>query len=471
MALNKLRYTFSQDSTESGDGCERSFFVRHTLDRGINESGVLHFSIPADPDCFTDTSETYLCIELRVLKEDGSKLDAHDDVFMVPGSLQSLFKTCVVSLNGAALRPNDAYSLVGTLVSYLGSSKLSRADMWNALSGWETPMLPTSVLSPAVPSFLFRQSHKRVAGSRLVTFYGRVTSDFLMSASQYLPPGMKLDVALTRGSDAFALASPSGGSYKIQLESASLFVKRVQLTNSVRTACLDKLRSSGGFFHYTRLSTSLQQIPSASVVFRWNNIYNNGSVPHSLYVGLVRQSAYYGDISSLSNYFETSGLRSLRLLHNGRDVLATPYTSNYVYTTRPDEAVEHVLEDEPSSSAEPGGPQSVLDLEASQALGPYMGLCQMLGNISNPLSTVSLSYSEFLQGCTIYCFQLNTCGGRLVASGALDIEVTISYSRYFVLMLVLLKMEFAVPTQDPLMCLCFGEFAQSLPFDQFLNLA
>jgi hypothetical protein len=423
MAANKLRYNIATaiKSEEDGGECDRQFFIRQTQDGGSNE--VLQFRIPPDPHCFTDTSETYMTLELRVTKEDGSALDGIDQVFLVPGSMQALFRSCVVSLNGTPLPPNDAYAYVGTLVSYLASSKLTRTEIWDPLSGWDTPMLPSSQLSHTQPSFIFNKRHQRIAGSRTATFYGRITSDFLMTCAQFLPPGMTLGIDLHRSVDSFALACPTGGRYKVELMSASVFVKRVRLAGSTLAIVRNNISSSGGKLHYNRLATAVDHVPESSVVFRWNDIYNNGILPNSIYVGFVKQRSYYGDIQSLSTYFETAGLGSLRIYHNGRDVLPVPYTPSYVYKQDSQSSAD-------KETDEPSLPQvsarQILDVDASNALGPFMGLCQSLKAISNPRASVSLSYEEFLQGCTLYCIQLDTCGGSKATHGVVDLEVSLT---------------------------------------------
>jgi hypothetical protein len=428
MAVNKLRYKFQE---EGNDGCERSFYIKNTLDRGINDSGVLHWEIPADGAAFTDTSETYMCIQLRVVRGDGSELQAADQVFLTPGALQSLFSTCTVSLNGTALPVNTHYALSTTLLSYIAATQTARSDAWYALSGWAAPMVTSSQLPATTTPMIFGPDVERVAGSRLVTLYGRLASDFCMSCAQYLPPGIKLDVLLTRQPATFTLASAQGGDFRVELQSASLFVKRAILQASIRSNVLSAL-SSGGQLRYNRLSTILMPVAQGSQVFRWNNVYNSGPLPHSLYLVLLSQKAYYGSITSISNFFESGGLKSVRFGVNGRPVLAEPYACDFVYNAQ-------------------GG----LDLEKSSALGPFMGLVGLMGSMRNLARPVGISYNEFLSGCTMFTAQLDSSGGRRkgMESGSMDLEL-----------------EFASSTNQPLLAFCFGEFDSVVSFDGTLNL-
>jgi hypothetical protein len=469
MALNKLRYNFAPKAENVDAECERQFFIRQTLDRGINESGVLHFRIPPDPDCFTDTTETYMTLQLRVTKADGSHWMAliRSSLFLAPCRPYS--EIVLSPSTESALPPNDAYAYVGTLVAYLASSKLTRTEVWDPLSGWDTPMLP--IFSPLT---LSAQLHFPQASSA----YRSLTNCHLLWTDNIGFPHVLCPVcAAWRGhrggfvpaEDSFALACPTGGSYKIELESASIFVKRIRMSRPTLTSVRSSLAHGGGKLRYNRLATAIQHVPESSLIFRWNDVYNNGLLPHSIYLGFVKQRAYYGDIQSLSTYFETAGLRSLRIYHNGRDVLPIPYTPTYVYKHIPSAEQEHGEE----LPAPHDGQFKVLDLDKSEALGPFMGLCQALNCISNPRASVALSYEEFLQGCTLYCIQLNSCAGTKVTPGVVDIEVaTLLVPPVPDCAFILthgFQVEFAEPIEDPLICACFGEFDKIISFDSHLN--
>ena len=343
----------------------------------------------------------YLKVELRVMKADGSVLGPEDKVFIVPGAIQSLFNTCSVSLNNVPLPPVTDYSYVATLAAYLGTSKLNRTELWGSLSGWKSPLVTESKVD-ATTMLLFYSEIEDASESKLITLYGRITSDFLMSLAQYLPPNIKLDIVLTRARDSFALATDVAGDYKIHIESASLFTKRVRLTGEA-LAKFERSATAGVNLHYNRIATIAQPLPVNSLVYRYNNVFASGPLPSLIYVCLVKQSSYYGSMSQLSNYFETAHVRQVRLLLNSADILPEPLRCEYVY--------------------DEGG----VDTQKSNALTPYMSLCTVLGNLGKPRRPLTLSYSDYLSGATIYCCRLNTCSNP-PAQGLVDLEVTHLYS-------------------------------------------
>ena len=395
MAVNRLKYHLDQLPKE----CESHLYIRESLDRNINESGTLHFQVPADSEAFTDTSEMYLKVELRVVKGDGSFLGADDKVFLVPGAIQSLFNTCSVAINNAPLPPVTDYSYVATLASYLGTSNLNRTALWGSLSGWSSPPVRESKVDVHAMPFFYSQIEE-AAGSKLITLYGRITSDFLMSLAQYLPPNIKLDIVLTRARDSFALATDIPADYKIHLESASLFTKRVRLTAEA-LAQFQLAANTGISLNYNRITTTVQPIAEKTLVFRYNNVFASGPLPSHIYVCLVKQRSYYGSLGRLSNYLETANVRQVRMLLNSADILPEPLRCEYVY--KDGESV---------------------DAEKSNALTPYMSLCAVLGNLGKPRRPLTLSYNEFLSGGTIYCCKLSSCSAPSQSTqGLIDLEV------------------------------------------------
>ena len=439
MAVNKLRYNFSESEDSTAvEGCEQSFYVSQSLDRGVNASGVLNFSFPADPDCFTDTGATYMAIKLRVLRADGTHLDSTDKVLLGSPGMATLFKSCVVSLNGTALPPSNLYPYSARLVQLLGTPSRAQNGFWAnmEMAGNDFGI---DLLTQHSADYLLVQMAE-VAGSKEVILYGRLFSDFMLTCAQLLPPGMKVDVSLTRSADSFTLCAPppAEGSpatdYKVELESVTMYLKRMELGPKTLALTKESLLG-GGKLRYNRLSADVQQIPSGSLVYRWNNIYNGGPLPHTVYVLLVKQVAFYGNLRALPVYLGSGHLRSFRLLNNGRDVLPEPYVFNLRYT-----------------SADMDTP----DIRTSDAKAAIFGLGRVLGLANASSTPVVLDSQMFLAGSCILAAKLNTCGGRRVQPGSLDLEL-----------------QFTAANDDPdqrLMCLCFGEFDHTLSFSSNLNL-
>ena len=430
-AVGRLQYNFAGPEEER-DECERAFWIKTTLDRGI--SGTLSFVLPADPEAFTDTSATYISVTFQVVKADGRPLDASDEVFVTPGSLQSLFENCQIFINGGPLEPTSAYSFGATLTSYLGISKTAREDVWAPLAGMTPPKYNSSKILPENATDFSEQVDK-VAMSKEVTLTGRLMSDFMQSCAQLIPPGTKLEVSLRRNPDAFSLCSVSedqAAMYKIQISTASLFVRRVRLSKPVVERTLASI-ADGGRLAYTRMDCVINQIPARGVSYRVGNLYGGRELPHTLYLVLANQRAFSGAQNYLANYFESGYLKSLQVFENGRPVLAQPMRTSYKYD--PEDGYS-------------------LDSDASDATEPFLSMAQAMNGIADSTITAGMDYSTFLDGCIVSCVQLNSCGGKRMGPGYVDVELVLEEK----------------DQREPMLLLAFGEYDKFIRFDKNLHL-
>ena len=432
-AVNRLIYNFKSPADDEPDDCEKTYWLKCCLDRNINETMNVTFNIPPDYVAFTDLNSTYLSVTLQVFRSDGGLLDDSDHVFLGPGALQAIFKSLQIGINNFPLEPTTHYSWSATLTSYLGLSKVSREDQWAELAGMTLPGFPSSKIQPSDVGY-FVEKIQKLAYSREVTLTGRLQSDFTQSLSQLLPPGMTLEFSLTRQPDAFTLCSCTDDtlkrSYKLLLNTASIYIKRVKMSPAV----LDRVKSSlnnGGKLRYTRLGCIATQIPPTTLSHRWSNIFNSGQLPHTLYLALVSQRAFSGDLNKLPNYFESGWLKSLRVMESGRPILPQPLNTNFKY-----------LNDGYS-----------VDVSKSDASEGYLTLCQALNSIADPMVTAGVSYLDYLKGCLIYCVTLNSCGGRRVPQGFIDIELDFEENSQ----------------REPMHLLCFAEYDRILHFDSNNN--
>lgn len=432
-ALNRLRYHWPDGTSDNGGDCEKTYWIRQTLDgKGLGDTSTIRFTVPTDHNAFTNANCMYTRFELQVLRSDGSPLTATDRVFLGPGALQSLFRSCQVYLNKSPTEPLNQYSYSATLASYLSLSNVARNDIWTKLAGMHLPEFGSSKLLPTdYPDFV--RLIQQTAGSRIFSLTGRLQSDFCCSLTQLLPPGMEMEILLTRTPDSFTLCSVSedlSQTYKLVIHSASLFTKRVVMNKATMDRCRASI-SNGGLLRYNRLGCLVSQINESTLNHRWNDIYNGGKLPYCLYVVFVSQKAHNGDFFSLPNYFESANIKSLRLFENGRPIRPEPYTTAFKY-----------LKD--------GYTIDIMDSDATQ---PFLGVCDVINSLSDSTITTGLSYSSFLQGCLIWPTELNSCGGRMAPQGTIDLEI-----------------EFTDGPRPPLHVIVMSEYDKVLRFDGNLNL-
>ena len=240
-----------------------------------------------------------------------------------------------------------------------------------------------------------------VAKSRKVRLYGRIYSDVLMSCRQYLPPGISLGIEMRRRNASFSLLSNSAAeTYDIELLSASIFVPRLRLSDSITKSIMSNLGGGVANMTFNRLDCKMMTVPASCQVWRWANVNNFSALPNRVYFALVPQKAVYGSISRAGTYFDTMGLSSFNLQLNGRDVLVEPMLMSFKY-------------DADGKIVDPG----------SEYNDGFLSVLSVLDQISNQIDHIRLDGGTYLRGSTIYAVDLGRCGEKAGASGVLDIEI------------------------------------------------
>ena len=200
-SVDKLAY--SQRDIQDAE-TEVGFVIKQTLDKGINDSGVLSFRVAGDDERFTDLNTLVLSVDLRVLTRTGDDLDPKANVFLDSGGIYSLFSSCDVRFNGQVVSNMPCYPYTAALCRYLGMSTDLRKGVWQELDGtWSDTVFGKANIEMADDMGQFDYQRSQVAGSRTLTLTGRIYSDLLMSCRQYLPPNTVLGIDLRRAPDAF----------------------------------------------------------------------------------------------------------------------------------------------------------------------------------------------------------------------------------------------------------------------------
>ena len=385
---------------------EVSLVIKQTVDQGINDNGVLSFRFPPDPVRFTELNSAYIKVQLKVESKTGQPktLKEEDTVFLDQAGINSLFSSCDVRIDGKLVSSMTAYPYTSRLATLLGSSGGMREVVWRDLSGTWASSWTDSDLSkvPADMANLWYTPIQLLKGSKSVSLYSRIYSDILTSCRQYLPPGANLSIDFKRSPDNFALCkiNREGGPYRVVIESASVYLKRIRFNPSI-TSTVESRIKSGANLTFNRLDTRIMSIPKNNKVWRWLDCLNGEALPNRLYVGFVDQNSLYGDICHMSTYFECLNLASLNIKLNGRDLLVDPIKVKYGR-----------------------GATGQVEPNLSDAQEGYLSLVSVMDQISNQMAPSRVSYVDYTGGATIYAFELGKCGEKSGETGLLDLELT-----------------------------------------------
>ena len=373
--------------------------VKQTLDRGLSDSGVLSFRIPADIERFTDLARIYMRVELQVRKGNGEALTADEVVCLDSGGFHSLFSSCDVSFNGEVISSMSSYPYSTLLSRLLGCSERVREDVWGEMDGSWNYIMDKNDLSELPPMLFNTQNRLTGTKGNRGQFYGRIHSDVLMSCRQYLPPGISLGIEMRRLNESFSLIAPKGD-FGVDILSASIYVPRLRLSDHITRSALLSLEDGMANLTFNRLETRMLGVAATSLEWRWGNINNFAPLPNRLYFALVPQKAVYGTISRASTYFDSLALTSFNLKLNGRGILVEPIRMDFKYND-----------------------SGAIDEDKSDIKDGYMSIINVLNCVSNQVETLRLSPTRYRMGGTIYAVELGRCGEKGGAAGVLDVEV------------------------------------------------
>ena len=88
----------------------------------VGDVSVLSFSIPASPTLYTDLTKTYLQMNVKIVRADGSNQQAADSVGPVHNVLGSLIRTVDLTINDVLVASTyNSYSFISFLENFMGS--------------------------------------------------------------------------------------------------------------------------------------------------------------------------------------------------------------------------------------------------------------------------------------------------------------------------------------------------------------
>jgi len=432
--------------------------IRAVLDKGINDGAVLSYRIPADMNKFTDLNNTMLEISFKITRPNLEPIDrplprpakppppkkpknddagattsqtedkdefvfTPDPVYFDAGGIHSLFSSVELYLNDNLVSNMTSFPWTSALCRYIGTSKSIRQEVFDKIDGTgEAFQLKQASFVYEKEDGTAQTAVNRWLKTRpqegLFTFKARVLCDFFCSVRQLLPPGVQIRLDLRRGADHVALATSQpthaqveGKMFRVHIESATLILDRVQLTPDDTSRALGLLKAGNLHMVYTQLETKVNIINKNTLYYNWLDCLNGASSPNRMYFAFISQSAYYGDITKCSTYFEHANLSSLQMKLDGRPLLIKPITTSFVTET--------------DSNADDFGD---LNVQSSEAIEGYMSLCQIFDQISNPLAPHRIGYKEYLSGGTIYGLELSKCGEKQGSTGTYDLHLTFGHN-------------------------------------------
>jgi hypothetical protein len=286
---------------------ERAAWVDVHPVASLEGSGPVEFNIVGTQDEYLDLNDTALYVKVKVVKNDGTVMEATMKPYPTDLTLAALFSDVCLTLNDTVVEGGH----------YLYPYKAMMSCLLQFDGGMKKTQLEAAGYNP--------DTNERTAwfvGSKSKEFVGPLYLD-VFSQSKYLLPGVNVRVKLTRSKNDFVLINSGSKTIKLVLEQAILYVRKVKVAPSVLVAHEHGLTTVGNAIYPLQQTEMLSYTVAQGTKNHMQDNLLRGQLPKLLIVGLVSNDAFNGNMKKDPLLFDHNNLNYVALYRDGESV---PYT-------------------------------------------------------------------------------------------------------------------------------------------------
>ncbi|XP_065126020.1 uncharacterized protein F54H12.2-like [Paramisgurnus dabryanus] len=372
---------------------EKNTYVEIPPLSALSDTAPLEFFIAGTGEDYIDLNNTLLFLRVKITNPNGTDIAAGAPVGLVNYPIGSLFAQTDVSLGDRLISQSSSthpYRCVIECLLNYGTDVLE-TTFSSGLYYKDSP----GHMDATDPAAGNRGLTKRAAfteSSNIVELLGPIHSDIFFQEKLMLN-GVDIKIRMTRAKDEFCLMRNDNINYRINIVSASLFVKKVSVSPAVRLGHAQALLSATAKYPIDRVCLKNFSIPAGSRVCNQENLFL-GTLPKSIVLAMVDNDAFTGAYNKNPFAFKNYDLEFLAIYSDG------------VQT--------------PSKPLQP-------DFGSGAAVREFYQLALASGkHLKN--QALSIDREAFLHGYTLYAFNLTPdeeCGRHvsLVKSGNIRLEL------------------------------------------------
>ena len=304
----------TQTSVENGNWIEY-----HPLTT-VDDGSPIEFDVSGNGEDYIDLANTMLYVQAKIIKQDGTNLDAADPVGPVNLFLHSLFSQVDISLNGTQVTAStNTYpyrAMLETILSYGEDAKKSQLTtaLYYADTAGRMDAVNVNNADTRNPGLIARRNY--TSESNVVDMMGRIHAD-LFFQSRYLLNEVNVKIKLTRSKDVFCTMSPAANASKVKLLGAIMFVRKVKLSPSVFLAHAKALENATAKYPINRVVCKTLTIPANVMDVNHEKLFS-GQIPTRIVIGLVRNDAFNGTTTRNPFNFQNFNLSEISVYSDGQ---------------------------------------------------------------------------------------------------------------------------------------------------------
>ena len=322
---------FSLPPTQTAvDGSQ---WVEHSPVSTITSSSPIEFIVSGSGEDYMDLNNTLLEVKACIKTTNDSPVDAAVAVAPINNTLHSLFSQIDVSLNDVNVSsatttyPYRAY--IETHLNYGTDAKKSRLQA--AMYFIDDNLTVSNPIpdSSSARNMGLKRRHGICTAKPTFDMIGPLHVD-VFNQSKYMLNGVTMKVRMTRSKDSFVLMAKSDvtESFKVDILSAKLFVRKLKITPSLCLAHERILQQKTAKYPITRVECKVIHLPQGQKSFTHDNLFL-GQLPKRIVLGIVDNRAFNGDISLNPYNFQHCNLNYLAVHLDGQQVPWAPLQPSF----------------------------------------------------------------------------------------------------------------------------------------------
>ncbi|XP_035204788.1 uncharacterized protein F54H12.2-like [Stegodyphus dumicola] len=261
----------------------------------VGWKSCVEFNVAGSGDDYDlDLSQTQLYVKVKILKSNGGSLGKDDKVGPVNLFLHSLFSQVDISLNERLISSsNNTYpyrAIIEKLLNHGFDTKTSQlsSELYFKDTAGRMNVFDTA---DKQPNEGFNKRAEEFKLSATVDMIGRLHLD-MFHQERLLLNMVDMKIKLIRSKPEFCLLGE--GNFKVSLEHASLFVRKVRVSPGVILGHAKSLEKATAKYPINRVLCKVYSIPSGNMSFVQDSIFT-GQMPKRLIVACVDNDAFNGN--------------------------------------------------------------------------------------------------------------------------------------------------------------------------------
>ena len=293
----------------------------------LTEGAAIEFNVPGTSMTYIDLKNLLLYLKLKIVKADGTHLEAEDIVGLTNNPLHSIFSQVDVNVQQhPTTEVGSNYAYKAYLDTLLECRSLHDLDCQLFVKDEGGLDMGDTDPNGRNNGLFLRASYTN--RSKELELTGRLHVD-LCQQDRLILNGVPINIKLWQNSDRFRLLSKDGAeSYKVTITDASLKVASVKVNPDVILGQADVIKKSNALYPYTRSVVKTYAVPQGQFSFITDDVFQ-GEVPQQLVVGVVESAAVHGSYVKNPFNFQNFNCTYAGFFVDGQSTPSEPLQPNY----------------------------------------------------------------------------------------------------------------------------------------------